>query len=177
MKRYQIAVLFFAIGIFTITSIVVFLASQQNEVKTPEPEKEYSSVMIFFSNSIQDPQGLYCDKTYPVERAVSMIPSSDKGRLGELAYLALSELLKGPASYEKASGYYTSINDGTIIKSIGIVNGVATVDFNGKLDEGIGGSCKVQAIRSQITETLKQFPEISDVIISVNGESETILQP
>ena len=49
--------------------------------------------------------------------------------------------------------------------------------FNAKIEEGVGGACKVTAIRSQITETLKQFFAVTQVIISVNGKTEGILQP
>jgi spore germination protein GerM len=71
----------------------------------------------------------------------------------------------------------TIIPSGTKLNSLIIKNGVATVDFNTKLTDGVAGSCKVGAIRAQIEETLKQFPTITDVTISVNGVSEGILQP
>jgi len=32
-------------------------------------------------------------------------------------------------------------------------------------------------IISQIKQTLKQFPTIKDVVISINGQTEVILQP
>jgi len=178
LKRYQIALISFALGIFTVTSAALYFLKEVKEnivalEETPIPV-EYRTVKIFFSSLAEDPGTLYCDKTYPVERAVSRLSNNQKSALAEYSYLALLKLLDGPAGYEKDNGYFTSINEGTAIKTIIIENGIATVDFNDKLIQGVAGSCKVQAIRSQITETLKQFPEIKEVVISVNGESEDI---
>jgi spore germination protein GerM len=50
-------------------------------------------------------------------------------------------------------------------------------DFNERLEYQVGGSCRVSAIRAQISETLKQFPTIKDVIILINGRKEDVLQP
>ena len=182
MKKYQIALLSFALGIFVVTSFVAYYVKRISEEvvvpqETPATAVEYKTVKIFFSNSIKDPDTTYCDRTYPVERAVSRLSDNIKSALGEYAYLAIAELLKGPAGYEKENGYFTSINKVTRVQQIIIEGGIATIDFNDKLDEGVAGSCKVQAIRSQVTETLKQFPEILEVVISINGDSETILQP
>ena len=51
------------------------------------------------------------------------------------------------------------------------------VDFDAQLEEGMGGSCRVSAVRAQITETLLQFSEARNVVISVDGRIEDILQP
>ena len=181
LKRYQISLLSFALGIFVVTFFgIYFLNKVGDEVviiqKTPEPI-EYKTIKIFFSSTLKDPETLYCDRTYPVDRAVSRLSDNEKSSLAEYAYLAISKLLEGPAVYEKEGGYFTSINEGTKVQNIIIEGGIATVDFNDKLNEGIAGSCHVQAIRSQINQTMMQFPEVADVIISINGESEEILQP
>jgi spore germination protein GerM len=63
------------------------------------------------------------------------------------------------------------------IQSLTIENGVAKVDFDEQLEFQVGGSCRVVAIRVQIIETLKQFPTVNSVIISINGRTEYILQP
>ena len=42
---------------------------------------------------------------------------------------------------------------------------------------GVAGSCRVLAIRAQIESTLKQFPSIKKVVISVNGRTGEVLQP
>jgi spore germination protein GerM len=45
------------------------------------------------------------------------------------------------------------------------------------MDYQMGGSCRVTAIRAQITQTLEQFSTIKNVIISVNGSVDEALQP
>ena len=64
-----------------------------------------------------------------------------------------------------------------MIQSLTIGDGILRVDFDGTLEFGAGGSCRVTAIRSQIRETVKQFPSVRDVVISINGRTEDILQP
>lgn len=51
------------------------------------------------------------------------------------------------------------------------------IDFDERLEFQVGGSCRVAAISAQIRETLKQFPQVKEVIISINGRTEDILQP
>ena len=58
-----------------------------------------------------------------------------------------------------------------------IKDGIAKVDFNDKLEFQVGGSCRVAAIHAQIVDTLKQFPTIQDVLVSIDGRTEDILQP
>ena len=62
-------------------------------------------------------------------------------------------------------------------QSLEVKDGTVYIDFNSALDEGVAGSCRVLAIRSQITETLKAFSDTDQVVISINGDTESILQP
>lgn len=91
--------------------------------------------------------------------------------------LAISELLNGPTLEESDRGIFSMINPGTIMNDLSVENNIARIDFNQKLEEGIAGSATVMAIRNQIEKTLLQFDEIEEVIISINGDSEMILQP
>lgn len=181
VKRYQIALIFFSVGIFSATLFGVRVLNKASDqivvVQKTKTPVEYKTVKIFFSSTFKDPDTIYCDRTYPVDRAVSRLSNNERIGLAEYSYLAIAELLKGPAVYEQEGGYFTTINEGTKVQNIAIENGIATIDFNDKLIEGVAGACKVQAIRSQITETLMQFPEIHGVIITVNGISDVILQP
>jgi spore germination protein GerM len=94
-----------------------------------------------------------------------------------MARVALEELLKGSTNEEENLGFYTSINEGVKIQKLTIVDGTAKVDFDEQLQNGVGGSCKVTAIRAQIIKTLEQFPTVKNVIISINDKTEDILQP
>ena len=127
-----------------------------------------SIVKAFFNNNELDPE-ISCSKVFPVER---IIPKTQA-----VGRAALEELLKGPTSPEKEKSFLTSINPGVKIQSLVIENGVAKADFDEQLEFQVGGSCRVSAIRAQITETLKQFPTVKTVVISINGRTEDILQP
>lgn len=129
---------------------------------------EAMTVKAYFNNSILDPEAS-CNKVYPVDRVVPKTQA--------VARAALTELLKGVTEGEKNAGFYTSINPGVKIQSLTIENGVAKVDFDETLERAVGGSCRVSAIRAEITQTLMQFPTVTSVVISINGRIEDILQP
>jgi len=128
-------------------------------------------IKLYFQNSELDAATDYdCGKTIGVEREVD--------KTSAVAKTALEELLKGPSDAEKQIGFTTQINDGVKLQSVTIDdNGVAKADFSAELEKGVGGSCKVSAIRAQIEATLKQFSSVKSVVISINGKTEDILQP
>jgi spore germination protein GerM len=95
----------------------------------------------------------------------------------EPAWLALQELLAGPRAEETADGLSTAIPETAILQRLDIEDGIAYPDFSQDLQAGVAGSARVMAIRSQIEETLKQFPEVNEVVISIDSQSEDILQP
>ena len=134
-----------------------------------EETPKVAVVKLFFGNSEKDPDFEKCEVTYEVKRTINEVVAVGKA--------SINELLKGPSTIEKSKGFYTSIPSGTELKSINIKDGVAYVDFNEKLIEGVGGNCLTSRIRSQITNTLKQFPTVKKVVIQVNGKSEGVLEP
>lgn len=111
-----------------------------------------------------------CQKVFPLYRLIAKTESIG----GRALTILLSGLL---TEKEKAAGYFSSLPEGAKLISLNIKNGTAYADFDGGLDEKIGGSCRVSAIRSQIESTLKQFSSVKKVVISVNGETESALQP
>lgn len=146
------------------------LPENADEYKIPVKfEKvETTAVKVYFNNDKMDPE-FSCNKVFPVEREVIKTQA--------VARAALEELLKGATEKDKSEGFFTSINPGVKIEKLTIENGIAKVDFNDQIEFRVGGSCRVSAIRAQITQTLKQFPTVKEVIISVNGRTEDILQP
>jgi len=129
---------------------------------------ETMMVRVYFGNSRLDPEAS-CDKVYPVARRVE--------RSTQAARISLEELLRGVTAQEKNDDYFTSIPNGAKINSLVIENKTAFVDFSDDLEKGVGGSCRVLTIRGQIEATLKQFPTVDSVIISINGRIDDILQP
>lgn len=168
---------------YNATTSGILLFHNDNPSGLPENDKEFSvpvnlvptqtiAVKAFFNNNNLDPQ-ISCNKVFPVQK---LIPKTQT-----VAMAALEELLKGPSDSEKSQGYYTNINPGVKIQKLTIDppagGGVAKADFDETLETAVGGSCRVSAIHAQITETLKQFPTVQNVIISINGRTEDILQP
>lgn len=130
---------------------------------------ETIAIRIYFGLNMSSSTENSCDAIYYVNRFVP--------RTLAVGRAAIEELLKGPTQEEKDKNYFTSINDGVKLNSLTIENGVAKVDFDKQMQYQLGGSCRVSAIRSQIENTLKQFPTVQSVIISVDGNVEEALQP
>lgn len=147
------------------------LPDKEKEFRMPikfSPSTETMKVKVYFNNSKLDPEAS-CNKTFAVDREIPKTSS--------VARASLLKLLEGPTDKEKSDGYFTSINTGVVIQKLTIEDGVAKVDFNDQLEFQVGGSCRVSAIRSEITQTLKQFSTVEQVVISINGRTEDILQP
>jgi hypothetical protein len=125
-----------------------------------------STVLVYFGQRNESSIDV-CRNTYPLKRTATVSDPTS----------AIKELLAGLTPQEKEQGYFTSINEGVSLNSLKIQNFRAFVDFDEKLQEGVGGSCRVTSIREQITKTLLQFSTIKEVVISINGRTEDILQP
>jgi len=153
------------------------LPEQADELKIPvyfkevsKTSQEFMTAKIFLSDSrfVNEPY-FDCSRTIAAERRVSKTKA--------VAKAALEALLRGATQEEINNGFVSNINLGTRVQKLTIENGVVKVDFDEQLEFQVGGSCRVAAIRAQITETLKQFPTVDSVIISINGRTENILQP
>lgn len=131
-------------------------------------EVETTPVKIFFNNTSHDPNLIDCNVVYPVERRILNADTLEE--------TTLQKLIQGPSILEKTAGFHAQISPLTTINSVEVDDGTASVDFSENLDPG-GGSCAVTAIISQITQTLTQFSHIEAVEISIEGETESILQP
>ncbi|MFH1444150.1 MAG: GerMN domain-containing protein [Candidatus Peregrinibacteria bacterium] len=127
-------------------------------------------IKAFFSNSERDPETQYCDVSYPVARRVTL----DE----DLLTASLHELLRGPTISEQRQHFSTNLPEGVEIRALRKDDGHVMVTFTQALLKGTAGSCRVQAIRSQIERTLKQFSSVNDVTITVEGiPDEEVLQP
>jgi len=151
--------------VFIILAKIYGAAFQSKTVDGFEWEKEVS---IYLSNGKMGSDD-DCTSVFPLSRKVINAETLGPG--------ALEALLNGPTAEDEASGYSSSINDGVLIQKFEILDKVAYVDFDTRFNEGMGGSCRVQAIKSQIESTLNALPDIDSVVISVNGETEGILEP
>lgn len=126
------------------------------------------AVEAYFTNDRLDPE-VTCTKVFAVKRWVP--------KTAALARAALEQLLAGPTPEEQADGYRTSLPAGVKIQQLDIADGVAKADFGPTLERGVGGSCRVTAIRAQLEQTLRQFESVTSVVLSINNRTEDILQP
>jgi hypothetical protein len=128
---------------------------------------ETTTVQAYFPNASKG-SGRDCSLVFPVGRTIAK--TSTVGRA------ALEALLAGPTAAEIRQGYSTSINRATELNSLSInEQGTATADFSPELNAA--GSCRVTSIRAQIDQTLSQFPTVNDVVITVDGKEDDVLQP
>ncbi len=136
-----------------------------NSANAFEWEKQ---VNVYFGNSKMG-SSEDCSKVFPVSRTILNAETFGPG--------ALEALLNGVSKKEKESGYFTSLNDKILLQKFEIKDKVAYIDFNSKFNEGVAGSCKVTAIKSQIKTTLNNLSDIDSVVLSINGQTEGILEP
>lgn len=132
-----------------------------------ESSEEQRELRIYFANSRLNGNG-DCANVFSVQRP--------RGNTLAVAEAALHELLNGPTTDEKAEGYSSEIPSGVTLRGITILNGVATADFSTGLNR-VAGSCRVEAIHAQIERTLKQFPTVRRVVVTVDGDEDAVLQP
>jgi len=93
-----------------------------------------------------------------------------------VAEAALRALLDGPSAEERRNGFGTEIPARTRLRDITITDGHAVADFSADLNH-TAGSCSVTAARAEIERTLRQFPTVRSVTITINGEAKGVLQP
>jgi hypothetical protein len=150
------------------------LASQQVTVLSPD-DPDAREISLFF---------VLGEKTQAVQ---VLIP-----RTQAIGTAALEDLLWGPPPPNLA-GFTTAIptpqevlsypgrqpdwGPRVMLRKLTITDGVATADFSGEMQAYGGGSLRVTLIRQQITQTLMQFPTVNEVVIAIEGETESVLQP
>lgn len=135
---------------------------------TPTPIQQEQQVAVYFNNSKLDPEFL-CYLVFPVYRTVPSGASAIE--------TALTAMLAGPTDIERDLGYFTTINDNTRLLSARVEGDTAFVDFDRQLGFEVGGSCRVGAIRAQIVETVRAVTGLENVVISIEGNSNEILEP
>jgi len=88
------------------------------------------------------------------------------------AKAAMTQLLAGPTSAEKAWGLGTTIPSGTKLLGIKISGGVATVDLSKRFESG-GGTLSMTLRIAQVVNTLTQFKGVKTVAFRLDGKKAT----
>jgi hypothetical protein len=87
----------------------------------------------------------------------------------QVATAAVEALLAGPNRAERKAGLRSEIPPGTLLNGIAISNGVARVDLGSDYQSG-ASSRSLQLRLAQVVYTLTQFPTVSAVRFSVDGQ-------
>ena len=132
----------------------------------PLTKSETVSVKVYWGKTGNNSD---CSKVESTERQVSNSVHRAKA--------AIQALIVGPNDGEKAKGYLSNLPTDAVLNSLTVRGSIAYADFDEAFQYGVAGSCRVLAIRAQIESTLKQFPSIKKVVISVNGRTGEVLQP
>ncbi|MHB9019717.1 MAG: Gmad2 immunoglobulin-like domain-containing protein [Minisyncoccota bacterium] len=145
--------------------------SKQDIVEVPlnfnKNLKDYYEV--YFSNSKLDPEGS-CLKVFSIKKPVGNEELS--------LHKSIEVLLQGPSDIDKGNGYFTNIPENVKVNKIDKAGISVRVDLSKDIENGMGGSCRVAAVRAQIIKTVLVFDKsVRSVTISVEGETETALQP
>lgn len=141
-----------------------------SEKKTLKYDLQYEIIKVFFSNTKLNPNAIDCAKVFPVERRISKNDPNPP-------LSAIKFLLLGPTQKESDEGYLVVTPNNLTINYIKPEGKNVQIDFGAELLQAGGGSCRVTAIRAEISETLLQFYPGYNVIISSNGNIEEVLQP
>ena len=86
-----------------------------------------------------------------------------------VARAAMRALLAGPSEAERDAGLVSAIPEGTSLRDIALADGVATVDLDGRFDEG-GGSASMLGRVAQVVATLTRFSTVRRVGFRLDGE-------
>lgn len=81
---------------------------------------------------------------------------------------ALRGLLDGPTPAEQSRGLVSEVPRGTVLRSVSVREGVATVDLSAAFGGG-GGSSSMLARVWQVVYTATQLPEVNAVQILIDG--------
>jgi len=174
-------------GLVHLSSVEVRLAesSESSAAETPQ----LYTVEVYFSHTSLS-ESTTC--VLPVTRTV-------RGT-NRVEWLALEALLEGPTPEEEAQGFLTSIpnpeevaafkqrvmesgqpapypGERVRLQDLRIENGTAYVDLSAEMKAYGGGSLRVMCIRQEVTKTLTQFLGIERVVISIDGQTEGVLEP
>lgn len=118
-------------------------------------------VQVFFLDTAADPDREQCDTVRAFTRRVGADEDGVRG--------ALRELLVGPTDPERRLGAQTAIPDGVRVLKSTLIAGTLRVDFSAELLQDVQDDCRMLGIRTSLDRTLRQFPEVKRVEITVNG--------
>jgi len=122
----------------------------------PPPAREIG-VQTWFSRN---------GKLFVTQRSVPVTTGVGRG--------ALDRMLTGPSAAENAAGLRTQIPAGTTLHGLRISAGIATADLSSSFESAASPSAMPLRI-GQVVYTLTQFPTVTGVRFSINGQAKTLI--
>jgi spore germination protein GerM len=153
--------------------LVAFLLTTYSTHLDANIKEEKKSFYLYFNN-YKITKNSSCALVYPLKRSIDKSSFSVES--------VLKNLFMGPSKKEKKLGYssYFSKKTSNILKHIYLDKENFTAYINLKdirsILPDITSSCGSTEFISQITETLKQFPNIDRIIFAINGNAKLFYQ-
>lgn len=105
---------------------------------------------------------------------INLVPLNRRVPVAQPIEAALRELIKGPSATEKKRGYLSAVPRELKLRGIALNGKTAVLDFNTVIEQDAAGSILMSRI-DQIVYTATQFPEVTGVMIRVNGATRASL--
>lgn len=131
------------------------------------PNTATSDAVVYFSNG-KFGSNASCSAVFPVTHRIAATSAIARARI--------YELLRGPSVDEKRQGYSSALPANVQLREFRIDGTTARLDFSPELLE-LAGSCRVQAAREQIFQTVRQDQAITDVVVTVGGSAGGVFEP
>lgn len=123
------------------------------------------TIRVWLGNTKLNPNSADCSLVYPVNRTVAAADPT----------AALSALVTGPTAAEKSAGYNSLFSAATTgaVQNVRLSNGTAFVNLRDlrTLIPNASASCASTQLLAEMGTTLKQFPEISNTVFALDGNS------
>ena len=136
------------------------------------PQAGSLSLQLWFSNDRLNPDTMDCRAVFPVVRQVA--------RTRGVAAATLRALFAGPTPEEAAAGYRSvfSMASSNLLRGVHIGNGTAYVDMNdlSQVLSGATSSCGASEFQTQVSRSLKRFPNIKRVIYAFEGKPRSFYE-
>jgi len=140
--------------------VIFTFGNEKKKISLRLLSTQLTHIQTFYSSP--DLSSGECGLVFPISREISQTSA--------VARAAIVELLAGPTVEEQENGYQTILPVGVWLKSLTVLQGVATLDL---IDSKHGlqpGSCDYLTAMAQVNETLMSIEGIEKVQLSINGQ-------
>ena len=166
LRTFIVLVILPIVGAIILFVIAAILPSNEtrDDSQNPPPASipNELTVSVFFANNDFISEETPCSSVTPVSRII---------KTDALARNVAEVLLRGPTEEEGIQGFYSHIPSQARLQNIQIENSTLVADFSQELEQN-ASRCKTEGIQAQLTQTLLQFPNITKLIISINGRTD-----